>query len=70
MWLSVPDVLLGATISLLIYWHFHNITGSRVDTELSHREKISSELQSRGGQCLIDVRGHRSEWLETIETQQ
>jgi len=38
---------------------FSRTTISRVYREWSEKEKISSELQLRGGKCLVDVRGQR-----------
>ncbi len=50
---------------------FLHTTISRVYREWSEKEKISSEQQLCGRQCLVDVRGQRRmDWLEMIESQQ
>ncbi len=50
---------------------FSLTTISRVYREWSKKEKISSERQLCGRQCLVDVKGQRRmDWLEMIERQQ
>ncbi len=53
----------------LVYWDFHALTISRVYSEWSEKEKISSERQLCGQKCLVDVRGEWANWLEIIERQ-
>ncbi len=49
---------------------FSHTNISRVYREWSEKEKISSELQLFGRNCLVDVRGEWADWLEMIERQQ
>ncbi len=49
---------------------FSRTSISRVYREWSKKEKISSERQLCGQNCLVDARGEWSDWLEMTERQQ
>ncbi len=49
---------------------FSRTSISRVYREWSKKEKISSERQLCGRNCIVDVRGEWADWFEMIESQQ
>lgn len=64
MTLNVANVVFGARRAA-----GPECISSGVHREQSQTEKIFTERQSYAGKCLVDVRGQRSDWLETIERQ-